>query len=144
MQAFKVKGITIHNTHNELSAKENRKNLKESGLLYLTHFLIDENDVIQTWSTKKPSWHTGKGFDKGNMNTISIEICRSTCEEEMYLKAEENAVEFIKALMEKYYLTEKDIYLHRDFDKIKNCPHRLLEIYGNKKNFIEHYFKGVD
>lgn len=141
MQAFKVKGITIHNTGNNLSAKENKKYLKENGKLNYCHFLVDEEGALKTQSLKKMAYHTGKGFDRGNMNTIAIEICRSTGDDETYFEAEKKAVELIKELMEKYSLTTKDIYFHRDFNHATYCPHKILSVYRNKRAFIEKYFK---
>lgn len=138
---MKPKGITIHNTGNELSARENYRMLKKAGNLNLCHFLVDEKEVVKTHSIKKPAFHTGKGFDLGNMNTIAIEICRSYDDLCVYMQAEMKAVELIKELMAKYSITKDNIYFHRDFDDRAYCPHRLLDIYKTKKNFINTYFK---
>lgn len=138
---MKPKGITIHNTGNELSARENYRMLKKAGLLNYCHFLVDEKEIIKTHSIKKPAFHTGKGFDLGNMNTIAIEICRSYDDLCVYMQAEMKAVELIKDLMTKYSITKDKIYFHRDFDEKAYCPHKLLDIYKTKKNFINTYFK---
>lgn len=138
---MKPKGITIHNTGNDFSARENYKMLKANGNLNYCHFLVDEKETIKTWSVKKPAFHTGKGFDLGNMNTLAVEICRSQDDLCVYLQAETRAVELIKELMAKYSIPKERIYFHRDFDNTKYCPHRLLDIYKTKKNFINTYFK---
>lgn len=139
-----VKGITIHNTGNEKTAKQLHQILINDKQMNLCHYLVDENDIANTWSVEECASHTGKGYDYGNRYTISIEICRSTSREDLYLKAQANAVKLIKELMEKYNLTTKNIYFHRDFDTKKKCPHRILDIYKTKQNFIKEVFENVN
>lgn len=141
---MEVKGITIHNTENDLSARENKRLLKEGGRLNYCHFLVDEKEAIRTISEDEMALHTGKGYDLGNRYTLAIEICRSTCNDDVYLKAEERAVELIKKLMKKYHLTTDNLYFHHDFDNQRYCPHRILDRYVIKKAFIERYFKEGD
>lgn len=132
-----VKGITIHNTGNGKSASELYAMLLETHSPNLCHYLVDENEVINTWLTEFPASHTGKGYDFGNMNTIAIEICRSTCDYELYKKAQDRAIALVKELMQEHMISKEKIYFHRDFDNTMMCPHRILEIYGNKENFIK-------
>lgn len=140
-----VKGITIHNTGNTLTALQNYKMLKDGGRLDACHFLIDDKKIVNTWDENEPAYHTGKGYDLGNMNTIAIEICFSKRDLKQYLKAEEKAMGFVKELLDKYELNSSCIYFHRDFNHTSNCPHRILEIYGDKKSFIRKYFEeGLD
>lgn len=134
---LEVKGITIHNTGNRLSAEENYNYLKYSGKLNLCHFLVDEKQIIQTIELNEQAYHTGKGYDYGNTNTIAVEICRSTANLGVYMKAQHRAIRLIKALCKRYGLCKYDIYFHRDFDRTSNCPHRILEIYKTKKNFLK-------
>lgn len=135
-----VRGITIHNTGNGKSARELFDDLNEHHGIRLCHFLVDENDIIQTIPLCECAEHTGKGYDVGNMNTIAIEICRSTSDEELYLQAQEKAVELINALMQSYGLTTDNLYFHIDFNSQTYCPHRILQMYGSKKNFIKEVF----
>lgn len=137
---MKVKGITFHDTGNDLSADQLHAVLIEEHKPNLCHFLVDENEIRQTWPLDEPASHTGKGYDFGNLHTIAIEVCRSTSDEETYLQALNNAVTLAKELMERYELPTRRIYLHRDFDVNTNCPHRLLEIYKTKANFVEENF----
>lgn len=134
-----IKGITIHNTHSTLSASEHFA-LMESATDHLaTHYFVDENEVVQVMPESWCVWHTGKGFDLGNMRTIAIEICRSECDLETYLAAQANAKILINELLDKYQLTKADIFFHKDFQNVY-CPHKILDIYGNKKNFIRKEF----
>lgn len=131
-----VKGITIHNTNNNLSAKENAELMNEL-INVSVHFFVDDIEIVKVVDESEITYHTGKGFDEGNMNTISIEICKSTCTWEVYKKAQDNAVQLIKSLQNKYGLTNDQIYFHNDFDVNKYCPHRILDEYKNKNEFIE-------
>ena len=135
-----VKGITIHNTGNELSAKENYDSLSKNNQLNLCHYLIDETDVIQTISEDKEAEHTGMGYDFGNKFTVAIEVCRSQCDDELYISAQKNAIKFIKKLIKKYNLTTNDIYFHSDFNIKKRCPHKILDLYITKEEFINDNF----
>jgi len=135
-----VQGITIHNTGNELSAKENYDLMKNSVTSHATHFFVDENEVIQAMPLSINAWHTGKGYDRGNMSTISIEICRSTCTDSQYQLSEQRAIKLIKKLLKSFKLDNNSIYFHNDFDKRNYCPHRILDIYKTKNNFIERRF----
>jgi len=135
-----VKGITIHNTGNLMSARENYDLMVEKKCMNLCHYLIDEKEIINTFPEDTEASHTGKGYDFGNRFTLAIEICRSQCDEELYLSAQKKAVTFIKKLMKKYGLTKDDLYFHYDFNQQAYCPHRILEIYRNKEGFINECF----
>lgn len=135
-----VKGITIHNTGNELSAREIYELLEKDKTLNICHYLIDENEVIRVLDEGEEAHHTGRGYDFGNRYTLAIEICRSTCDDELYFQAEKKAVKFIKKLLKKYKLTREDLYFHNDFNVNTRCPHRILDFYEKKERFINEYF----
>ncbi len=134
---IEIKGVTIHNTGNSYSAKENLELMVSSNLTFAAHAFIDENEVVEALPTSIGSFHTGKAYDNGNLYTISIEICRSTCSTELYLKAQKRAIEWIKKLLKENSLDNKAVFFHNDFDMRTYCPHRIFEIYGSKKNFIK-------
>ena len=135
-----VKGITIHNTGNKYSAKQNAELMANSSSEAGCHFFIDETDTVQMMPETYHVWHTGKAYDFGNLSTIAIEICRSACGEKLYKEAQERAVRKVKNLLKKYGLTTNDVYFHRDFNQTTYCPHRILDMYGDKKNFIKEEF----
>lgn len=135
-----VKGITIHNTGNDMSARENYDLMAERKQINLCHYLIDEKEIINVFPEDREASHTGKGYDFGNRFTLAIEVCRSQSDEELYLKAQKKAVAFIKKLMKKYDLTNDDLYFHNDFNQQAYCPHRILEIYKTKGEFIHGCF----
>lgn len=140
--------ITIHNTNNYgMSARElftwlNEKNKSSQGC----HYLVDHNEIIEVMPIIWCTYHTGKGYDYAFNHSIAIEIC-SNLNNDLYLKGEAKAVELIKELMEQYGFTTKDLYFHQDWNNKAYCPASILNIYGNKKNFIKHYFnekKGIE
>lgn len=102
------------------------------------HYLVDANEVRQVMPLSYSVWHTGNAYDFGNLNTIAIEIC-SHHDKSIYLQAEQRAVALVKELMERYHLSSSDIFFHNDFTGV-NCPANILQEYGCKKNFINHYF----
>lgn len=137
---MKVRGITIHNTGNELSAKEIYELLKKDKTLNICHYLVDENEVVSVLDESKEAHHTGRGYDFGNRYTLAIEICRSMSDNELYFVAEKNAIKLVKKLMKKYKLSKNDLYFHIDFNENTRCPHRILEIYEKKERFLDEYF----
>lgn len=134
------KGITIHNTGNDFSAQENHDILEHSVLSKACHFFIDENEIVQFMPIDWCVYHTGMAMDWACKNTIAIEICRSTCELDLYLQAEERAVDLMHTLMNEYNIPVKKIYFHKDWKKTTYCPHRILDVYGDKKSFLGRYF----
>lgn len=136
----KISGITIHNTGNSLSALENANLMNNLEYPVSVHYFVDEDEIIKVLDEDEQSIHTGKAYDKGNTQTISIEICRSKSSEELYFKAQKRAVILIKLLLKKYKLNNNNIYFHNDFDNRVYCPHKILKDYGSKNNFIEREF----
>lgn len=131
-----IKGIVIHNTNSNYSARELEKIMKNGNFNNGCHFFVDYEEVIQmmplTWSV----WNTGKGMDFGNTKCIAIEIC-TNLNNRLYLQGQDRAVELIRNLMEEFHLTKKDIYFHRDFQPNINCPAQILKLYGSKENFLK-------
>lgn len=130
-----IKGITIHNTGNDKSAEELANYMANTSTHLSTHYFVDDKKTIQVMPLNYAVWHTGKGFDAGNMRTIAIEICKSTSDLETYKKAQSRAIKLIKKLMDQYKLDATSIFFHCDFNRTY-CPHRILEIYKTKDNFI--------
>lgn len=139
-EGLDVRGITIHNTGLEDSAKRIFQTMENIASDRGCHFLIDERDVVQCLPLDWCAYHTGKGEDWGCNHTIAVEICRSRCSDELYLSAQRNAVQKIKELMDEFGLTTQDLYFHSDFNPKKRCPHRILELYGDKTTFIKGVF----
>lgn len=135
------KGIIIHNTNSDMSAESllewlEKDNKGSNGC----HFLVDHTGVYEVIPTTWKVWTTGKGNDYAFHNCIAVEIC-SNINNLLYLEGEERAVALIKELMEEYDIPKEEIYFHIDFNERTYCPKDILDRYGNKRNFIERYFK---
>ena len=123
---LEVKGITIHNTGNTASARENYDWIEQTRMSTGTHYFVDEKETIEVLPLDWCCYHTGKGDDWACQHTIAIEICRSQNDAETYAAAEKRAVALIKKLMKQFKLTSDDIYFHNDFNRRAYCPHRIL------------------
>lgn len=132
---MEVKGIVIHNTNVQKTAKELAKWMEQTQSSRGTHYFVDDKSTIQVMPLDWSVFNTGRGNDLGNTACISIEIC-SNLSDLKYLKGQERAVKLIKKLMKQYDLSIEDIYFHRDFQPNANCPAQILKIYGDKNNFI--------
>lgn len=135
------KCITIHNTGNyDMSAKELFDYLdNDCRTDQGCHFLVDHNEVIEVLPLNWKTYHTGKGKDYAFHNSIAIEIC-SNIDDSLYLKGQDMAVVLIKELMETYKIPITEIYFHIDFNPTTYCPCNILNLYRNKKNFLEKFF----
>ena len=106
---------------------------------YSAHFFVDSCGAVQALPIDVQAFHTGKAYDQGNRNTIAIEICSRGSDEE-FITAVENTVLLISMLRNK--LGSLPVYFHNDFDRYMYCPHRILDMYKSKKNFIRRWNLG--
>ena len=120
-------GITVHNTANSAPAVNEIKYMINNNNQVSYHVAVDENEVIECIPFDRNTWNSGDGRGKGNMNTISIEICRSTsADESLYNRAEENAIEYIAKLLKERGWGVDRVYKHQDWNG-KYCPHKILD-----------------
>lgn len=125
----KVTSITIHNTANKATAMEERNylNRRHDKVFISFHYAVDEKKAVQIMPENIHGWHAGDGRGKGNMESIAIEICRSTHPDlTLYSQAEENAVHLAAWLLDKHHLSIDDLRMHKDWSG-KHCPHRILD-----------------
>lgn len=127
-----VKYITIHNTAEPFSARQERDrvNNRRDNKSVSFHFAVDENEAVQIMELTEHAWHAGDGSKgDGNLRSIGIEICRSQCygtQEPLYRASEENAVKLTAWLLKKFNLSVNDLRKHQDWTG-KYCPHRILD-----------------
>lgn len=122
--------ITVHNTGNTASAREEATYHNSNYNQVSFHVVIDEKEVIQVIPFNRTAWHSGDGLGNGNMKSISVEIARSMDngysgeKSQRYIKAEDNAIEYIAQVMhEKKWKMDR---LKRHFDwSGKDCPHKM-------------------
>lgn len=128
-----VKGITIHETDNNASARNEISYMQSNNNQTSFHFAVDEIEVLQGLPLDRNSWNAGDGTNGfGNRQTLSVEICRNYNKNNSkdftlnnYYKARSKAEELTGYLMSVYKLSVKDLYMHKDFSG-KNCPRVII------------------
>lgn len=133
--------ITIHNTNNyEMKAKEYINYYENECFSFnACHYIVDYEGIVGIMPTNWKVWHTGKGNDYAFNHSLAIEICNNL-DDDLYLKGQDIAIKLIKELMKKFNMSKDDIYFHKDWNDSTYCPNAILDLYGNKKNFIEKFF----
>ena len=126
--SMKVEYITVHDTANSASAKNEIQYMITNNYEVSFHLAVDESEVIQGLPFNRNSWSCGDGATgTGNRKSISIEICRATHEDKsLYLKAEENAVYVVARLLYIHNLSIEKLKKHQDWSG-KTCPNVLLK-----------------
>lgn len=120
-------GITIHNTAMDAPAKNEVAYMHSNANKVSYHFAVDDVDVVQGLPLGRMSWHAGDGRGKGNMRTISIEICYSRSGGTRFIQAEMNAARLVALLLKQYGWGIDRVYKHQDWSG-KYCPHRTLDL----------------
>lgn len=127
--------ITIHNTANKASAKNEASYHNSNNNQVSYHIAIDDIEAIEVVPLNRNAWHCGDGNGNGNRKSIGIEICYSTLGGELYDKAEENAVQLTaKMLHERGWGIDK-VKKHQDWSG-KYCPHRILDKKNGWQDFL--------
>lgn len=136
--------ITIHNTANDASAKNEVVYMKSNNNQVSYHVAIDDKEVVLALPFNRNGWHCGdgSGAKSGNRTSIGIEICYSKSGGERYKQAEENAVQYTARLLKQYGWGIDRIKKHQDWSG-KYCPHRILDE-GRWKDFLNRVQKALD
>lgn len=123
-------GITVHNTANDASARNEIANMTNNNSEISFHFAVDDKETVQGIELNRNAWHASDGrFGTGNRKTIAIEICYSKSGGNRFIKAEQNAVELIVYLMKKYGWGIDRVKRHYDYAPNKKyCPHRTMNM----------------
>lgn len=123
-------GITVHNTANDASAKNEIAYMTNTNSEVSFHFAVDDKETVQGIELNRNAWHASDGANgTGNRKTIAIEICYSKSGGEKFTKAEQNAVELIVYLMKQYGWGIDRIKRHYDYAPNKKyCPHRTMDL----------------
>lgn len=123
---MKPKGIAIHNTANDASAKNEITYMVRNNNQVSFHFAVDNTGAVQGLPLDRNAWHASDGKNgNGNRNYIAIEICYSKSGGDRFSKGFDNAAQLVAYLMKAYGFTKADIKKHQDFSG-KHCPHRIL------------------
>lgn len=91
-----------------------------------THFIVDENKIIQMLELNWKGWHVGDNVeysDITNSNSIGIEICVNSDGD--YIKSRAKAIRLVKYLMKELNIDEAHVVRHYDASG-KQCPEIML------------------
>lgn len=132
-----VRYITVHetantskganaNAHARLQAGGNSRNAS-------WHYQVDDTEIVQSYPDTARCFHSGKGRDEGNLESIAIEICVNS--DGNFAQAVANAQALVRHLMTKYDVPLSNVVQH-NFWSGKNCPTNL-RVGGNWAEFIQ-------
>ena len=118
--------ITVHDTANRAKgadAKAHARYLNNGagGRDVSWHFTVDDHLIIQHLPLNEMGWHAGSGT--GNRESIGIEICEN--EDGDRSKAEANAIELIRHLIEELGISPDHVVPHQHWTG-KYCPRNIL------------------
>lgn len=141
--AMKPEGVTIHETDNNASARNEIAYMQRNSNVVSFHIAVDEKEIIQGLPLDRNAWHSGDGNDGfGNRKTIAIETCKNYRVGDLsdYYKARAKTEEVVGWLLYVNGWDESNIYTHNDHNG-KNCP-RITRQEGYlptfKANAIKH------
>lgn len=104
------------------------------------HYYVAQDSILQAEDDSNCAWHCGN-LD-GNLNYLSVEVCQSMGDLDVFKHNEEKAFQLVASKCIQYGITpnENTIRLHQEV-YATSCPHRSVEIHGGrgatKAYFIE-------
>ena len=122
--------ITVHNTGNTASARNEAAYHNSNNAQVSYHVAIDDVEAVQLIPFNRTAWHAGDGMGNGNMRSIGIEICYSMdngysgAKSARYKAAEENAALYIAYVLKQYGWGIDRLKRHYDWSG-KDCPHKM-------------------
>ncbi|MGM9881982.1 MAG: N-acetylmuramoyl-L-alanine amidase family protein [Bacilli bacterium] len=126
--------IVVHNTANDASARNEIAYMTNNNNEVSFHYAVDDKEIVQGIEENRNAWHSGDGNGQGNREGIAIEICYSKSGGERFTKAEDNAVDLIVDILNRYSWDIDKVTKHQDYSG-KYCPHRTLDLGWNR--FLE-------
>ena len=112
-----------------------------------THFIVDENEVIQMLELNWKGWHVGDNEGHSsitNSNSVGIEICVNS--DGNYIKARARTIRLVKYLMKELNIDADHVVRHYDASG-KQCPEIMLrfpELWDDFKMQISQPDKIID
>ena len=119
--------FVIHNTANDAPAINEIKYMLSNSDEVSYHVAVDDTEIVQGIPFDRNAWHCGDGSGKGNREGIAIEICYSKSGGDKFVKAEQNAAEYIASLLKERGWDIDKVTKHQDYNG-KYCPHRTLDM----------------
>ena len=137
-------GITVHNTANDASARNEASYMKSNNNEVSFHIAVDDVEAIQLIDFNRNAWHAGDGGNGfGNRKTIAIEICYSKSGGDRFIKAEKNAAIIVAKLLKEFAWGFDRVYTHQKHSG-KYCPHRTLDSGWDRfMNMVKEAYNGT-
>lgn len=108
--------VTVHNTANDASAKNEITYMKRNEYKVSFHYAVDDKEVRQGIEENRNAWHAGDGGKgKGNRTSIAIEICYSKSGGDRFIKAEQKGAELVAYILKKYGWGIDRVKKHQDW-----------------------------
>ena len=125
-------GIFIHNGADSQNAtSEYYKNYLQRANLEngFAHYYVCSDGILQAEDDSNCAWHCGDL--NGNLNFLSIEVCQSMGDLNVFKANEEKALQLAAQKCKQYGITPSasTIMLHQEVFATA-CPHRSVEIHG--------------
>lgn len=125
-------GIFIHNgaDSQNATAEYYRNYLQNANLENgFAHYYVCSDGILQAEDDENCAWHCGDL--NGNLNFLSIEVCQSMGNLDVFKANEEKALQLAAEKCKQYGIVpnESTIMLHQEVFATA-CPHRSVEIHG--------------
>lgn len=118
-----IRYIVCHDTGNVTDSDEGNANFFNTGNRGASaHLFVDDDSITQVVEFNEGSWHCGDGggaYGITNHNSIGIEMCRVN--NNVTAKTEQNTLELVKFLMNKFNIPLERVVRHYDASR-KPCP----------------------
>ena len=103
------------------------------------HYYVAADGILQAEDDANCAWHCGN-LD-GNLNYLSIEVCQSMGDINIFKDNEEKALALAAQKCKQYGITPSNstIRLHREVFAT-SCPHRSVEVHGGSAAACKAYF----
>lgn len=128
--AMTPKYITIHNTGNTASARNEAAYMNSNSNYTSYHVAIDDKEAVQVVPFNRNAWHAGDGQGQGNRASIGIEICYSMdngysgAMSARYKQAQENTALYVAYVLHQYGWGTDRLRQHWNWSG-KDCPHKM-------------------
>lgn len=106
------------------------------------HYYVAQDGILQSEDDSNCAWHCGN-LD-GNLNYLSVEVCQSMGDLDVFKHNEEKAFQLVASKCIQYGITpnENTIRLHQEV-YATSCPHRSVEIHGGMKSTKAYFIERI-
>lgn len=106
------------------------------------HYYVAQDGILQAEDDSNCAWHCGN-LD-GNFNYLSVEVCQSMGDLDVFEHNEEKAFQLVASKCIQYGITpnKNTIRLHQEV-YATSCPHRSVEIHGGMKSTKAYFIERI-